>query len=61
MPNRPVVALDISVLQWPAGLDVLDRNPMFLCPFSQRFTDVFGPVARREEGLLVGYGHLRSP
>ncbi|EDM33276.1 hypothetical protein RTM1035_14867 [Roseovarius sp. TM1035] len=44
MPNRPVVALDISVLLGLAGLDVLDRNSMFLNPFSQHFADLFGAV-----------------
>ena len=44
MPNRPVVALDVSVLLGLAWLDVLDGNPMFLSPFSQRFTDVFGAL-----------------
>jgi hypothetical protein len=44
MPNRPVVALDISVLLGLAGLDVLDGNRMFLRSFSQRFVDIFGTV-----------------
>lgn len=44
MPNRPIVALDAGVLLRLAGLDVLDRNPMFLSPFHQLATDVFRVV-----------------
>jgi hypothetical protein len=39
VPNGAVVALDTGVL---LGLAGLDGNPMFLSPFHQRFTDVFG-------------------
>ena len=44
MPNRPVAALDIGVLLWLSGLDVLDRNPMFVSTLSQRFADVFRAI-----------------
>ena len=32
------------VLLGPAGLDMLDGNPMFLGPFHQLFTDVFRAI-----------------
>jgi hypothetical protein len=60
VPNGAVVALDIGVLLGLSGLDVLNSDALFLGPFSQFFTDVFGAIARREEGLLVGFGRLRS-
>jgi len=60
MPNRPVVALDIGVLLGLSGLDMLDGDTLLRSPYSERLADVFGAVARREEGLLVGYGRLRS-
>jgi hypothetical protein len=44
MPDLSVLALDIGVLLWLAGLDVLDGNPMFLSPFHQLITDLFGAV-----------------
>ncbi len=34
VPDRAVVARDIGVLLRLSGLDVLDRNPLFLCPSS---------------------------
>ena len=36
--------MDIGVLLGLSGLDVLDGNPMFLSPFHQLFTDVFGAI-----------------
>ena len=53
VPNRPVVALDVSVLLGLAWLDVLDGNPMFLSPFSQRFTDVFGAIVDPDRARLA--------
>ena len=44
MPDRPVVALDVSVLLRLPGLDVQDSNTLFLGPFFQFFTDVFRAV-----------------
>jgi hypothetical protein len=44
MPNRPVLAIDKSVLLGLAGLDMLDRNTMFIGAFSQRFADIVGAV-----------------
>jgi hypothetical protein len=44
MPNRSVVALDVGVLLWLAGLDVLDSNSLFLSPYQQFATDVFWAV-----------------
>jgi len=44
VPNRSVVALDVGVLLWLSGLDVLDRNAMFFSPFHQLFTDVFRAI-----------------
>ena len=39
-----VVALDIGVLLWLSGLDVLDGNPLFLGPDQQLATDVVRAV-----------------
>ena len=39
-----VVALDISVLLWLSGLDVLDSDAVFLGPDQQLATDVFRAV-----------------
>jgi hypothetical protein len=36
--------MDIGVLLGLAGLNMLDGNPMFLGPFLQLFTDVFGAI-----------------
>ena len=44
MPNRPVVALDISVLLRLAGLDVLDGDLPLLGPFYQLAADIFRAV-----------------
>ena len=46
MPDGAVVALDVSVLLWLAGLDVLDGDARFLGPYQQLATDVFRAVAR---------------
>jgi hypothetical protein len=48
MPNCAVVARDIGILLGLPGLDVLDRNALFLGPFSQLFTDVFGAITPSE-------------
>ena len=44
MPDSAVIALDIGVLLRLAGLDVQDGDPLFLSPFQQSFTDVFGAI-----------------
>ena len=44
MPDGAVVALDSCVLLWLTRLDMLDRNPMFLRPFHQLFTNVFRAI-----------------
>ena len=62
MPNRPVVALDISILLGLAGLDVLDRNTMLLSPFPQRFTDVFRAIVDPDRARLAApfYGPVEA-
>jgi hypothetical protein len=44
MPDGSVVTLDVGVLLRLAGLDMLDGNPMFIGPFRQLVTDVFGAI-----------------
>jgi len=44
VPDGAVVSLDISVLLRLTWLDVLDGNPLFLGPYQQLATDVFGAV-----------------
>ena len=50
MPDRAVIALDVSVLLRLSGLDVLDvldvldDNTLFLSPFQQRTTDILWPI-----------------
>ena len=41
VPDRAVVALDAGILLGLPRLDMLDRNALFLGPFSQLFTDIF--------------------
>jgi len=48
VPDSAVVSLDIGVLLWLAGLDVLDCDPPFLGPFQQLATDVFRAVTPSE-------------
>ena len=35
VPDGAVAAFDVGVLLRLSGLDVLDGNPLFLCPFRQ--------------------------
>ena len=44
MPDRAVIALDVSVLLRLSGLDMLDDNTLFLSPFQQRTTDILRPI-----------------
>ena len=44
MPDGAVVALDIGVLLWLAGLDVLERDAAFLGPDQQLAADVFRAI-----------------
>lgn len=44
IPDRAVIALDVSVLLGLSGLDILDRNPMFFCPFQQFSTIIFRAI-----------------
>ncbi len=44
MSDRPVVALDVSVLLRLSWLDVQDGNPLSLGPFHQLSADVFGAI-----------------
>ena len=44
MSDGAVVALDIGVLLWLSGLDVLDGDLPLLGPFQQLATDVFRAV-----------------
>jgi len=48
MPDRAVIALDVSVLLQLSGLDVLDDNTLFLSPFLQLATDIFGAITPSE-------------
>jgi hypothetical protein len=48
MPNRSVVALDVGVLLWLSGLNVLDSDSLFLSPYQQLATDVFRTVTPSE-------------
>jgi len=53
VPDGAVVRLDVSVLRWLAGLDVLDGNPMFLSPFRQLFADVFRAIVDPDGSRLA--------
>ena len=44
MPDCAVVALNVGVLLRFSGLDVLDGNTLFLSPFQQLATDIFGAI-----------------
>lgn len=44
VPNGAVVSLDVGVLLRLAGMDVLDRDALFLSPDQQLATDVFRAV-----------------
>ena len=39
-----VIALDVSVLSWLSGLDVLEDNTLFLSLFQQRSTNILRPI-----------------
>ena len=53
MSNRPVVALDASVLLRLAGLDVLEGNTRLLGLYSEILADVFGAVADPDRARLA--------
>jgi hypothetical protein len=44
MPDRAVVALNVSVLLRLPGLNVLDDNALFFSPFQQLATDIFRAI-----------------
>jgi len=44
MPDRAIIALDISVLLRLSGLDVLDGNALFISSFQQLTTDILRPI-----------------
>ena len=44
MPDSAIVTLNIGVLLRLSGLDVLDGDALFLCPYSERLADVFGAI-----------------
>jgi len=44
LADRPVVTFHIGILLWLSGLDILDADVAFLCPFRQRTTHIFGAV-----------------
>ena len=48
MPDRPVVALDVSVLLRLSGLDMGQGDASVLSPFHQGAADVFCPVTPSE-------------
>jgi hypothetical protein len=50
MPDCAVVALDVGVLLRLSGLDVLDVNVLFLSPFQQLATDIFGRLSTARQG-----------
>ena len=53
MSDRPVVALDISVLLGPAGLDVGQGDALLLSPGHQRRTDIFGAIVDHDRQRLA--------
>ena len=59
-PELPVERLDVGVvcrLPWPGEVerDVIDISPQVEIPGNE-----FAAIARREEGLSIGYGRARS-
>jgi len=65
VPDRPIVALDISVLLRFPGLDMGQGDAPVLCPFHQGAADVFLavvhpdrlPVATPFDDLVQGSNH----
>jgi hypothetical protein len=53
MPDCAVVALDVGVLLRLSGLDALDANTVFLFPFQQLATDIFGAIIHCPAGLCA--------
>ena len=60
LAHPPVEALHQAVLHWFAWRDVVPIDLAVFLPFQHRIRCQFRPVARREQGLLVGYGRLCS-
>jgi hypothetical protein len=56
-----VEAFDEGVLLRLSGIDVVPLDTVFLRPFQDCLARELGAVARREEGLPIGYGRARSP
>ena len=44
MPNRPIVAFNVSILLRLARLDMLDCDVAFFSPFQELATDVFRSI-----------------
>ncbi len=60
IPHPAVEAFDETVLHRLARRDVMPIDLVLSTPLQDRVRGQFGVIARREEGLLVGYGRLRS-
>ena len=61
IPQSSVEAFDQAVLHRFSRRDVVPFHLAILLPLEHGVRRQLGAVARREEGLLVGYGRLRSP
>src|SRR6056297_2066160 len=61
VPEPRVEALNVAVFPRRARLDVGGPGADRCDPVPDRGRDELGTVARREEGLPVGYGRARSP
>jgi hypothetical protein len=48
LPDCAVLALNVGVLLRLSGLDVLDGNTLFVSPFLQLATDIFGAITPSE-------------
>jgi hypothetical protein len=53
VPDRTVVALDISVLLGLTRLDVADADPVLFCAGQQLCADVFGPIIDTDASRLA--------
>jgi len=54
-------AFDVGVLGRFPGVDEIQLHAMIIGPPIERAPAQFRAVARREEGLPIGYGRARSP
>ena len=60
IPQAAVEGLDVAILLRLARIDVMPLDLVVVRPLQDGLAGELGAIARREEGLLVGYGRLRS-